>query len=85
MMIYKYPLLDLGRQELMVPPGRILCVQMQRDTPCLWAMVDTDQLQAPNIIHVVGTGQPMPSGVLEYIGTVQDGSFVWHVFRERAR
>ena len=53
------------------------------ETVCLWAMSNTDESRkVRRMIRVYGTGRPIeePLESLNYIGTVQVGPFVWHVF-----
>ena len=83
MNIWKYNLAarDMSGGAIEMPRGaRILDVQMQAGYMHAWAMVDR---QAP-IVHrrfgVYGTGHDIPDSPGDYIATVQDGSFVWHVF-----
>lgn len=45
----------------------------------LWAIVDTDQPMERRAIYVRGTGHPLPAERTRYIGTFDDGPFVWHV------
>lgn len=87
--IYKYPLLITDSQVIRMPAGaRILCCQMQTGGPakgdvCLWAEVDTDRPHVNRTILIAGTGNPFPEKLPEkrsYIGSVQDGVFVWHVY-----
>ena len=85
--ILKYPLRnDLGTNQEIEIKGtllRVLTVQLQRDIPTLWAVVDTDSIltQKLNII-TFGTGwEDDDLGAYEYISTVQDKEgFVWHYF-----
>lgn len=84
--IWKFPL-KLGSQPLKVPKGsRILTVQIQHGTLMLWALVDPQAIVPFRLdtIHVIGTGNDLPDVVekFEYIATVQEGGFVWHVFKE---
>ena len=85
--IYKYELEVTDEQIIKMPEGaKILCVQVQREIPCLWAIVDTEKKDKPEKRKIVtrGTGHPLSYGInhTEYIGTFQllDGSFVGHVF-----
>lgn len=79
--IYKYPLTLSERQYIEVPVGaHFMCTQVQRGAICLWAMVNTDQQTVHYEIALVGTGTPMPHGLWQYIGTVQQGDFVWHIY-----
>lgn len=82
--IFKYPLEVTDSQVIDMPRGaRILCVQVQRGQPCIWALVDDDVEPTRREIHMRGTGHNC-NGVdaLRYIGTFQmhDGSLVFHAF-----
>lgn len=85
--IYKYPLEITDEQEIEIPLGsRILSVQMQRDQLCLWAMVNSKVTNKTKIkILVCGTGNPIeyPPSRMEFLGTIQQQVFVWHVFALR--
>ena len=82
--VWKF-LLDLKdyanpRFELTMPrDARILTVQMQAGIPCLWAEVYPDNPVEVRRFAIVSTGCPVPPGV-SYIGTWQDGPFVWHLY-----
>ena len=76
--VWKYPIAGIGH-PVKVPCGaRFLSAQMQDGSLCVLALVDPDAPLEVRQLLVVGTGQPFPGG--EYIGTVQRGPFVWHVF-----
>jgi len=83
--IYKFPIFTDDVQKISVPKGaKILCVQNQFGTPCVWAVVDPNEKRKEDItVHTFGTGHPIenysPGG---YIGTyqLQDGGLVFHVF-----
>lgn len=49
----------------------------------VWAIVNPDAEKVTRVLKVVGTGNPMPA-VGEYIGTVETGMFVWHLFDDCA-
>lgn len=61
--------------------AKILSVQIQGDRITLWAVVDTLADEVPREINIRGTGHAL-RGVKpdSFIGTVQDGPYVWHVF-----
>ena len=87
--IFKYPLAVQDEQEIMLPAGaRVLCVQVQRGVPCLWAVVDPEIGKLSHTIHIRGTGHPV-EGIenFEYMGTFQlsGGDFIFHVFHERQK
>jgi hypothetical protein len=81
--IYKY-ILDVNREqslELSID-SEILSVQMQGGNLCLWAMVNEELPKVKRNIHIYGTGITIHEDNLQYVGTVQDGDYVWHVFIE---
>lgn len=81
--VFKYVLEMRDTQTISMPKGAIpLTVQMQRETPCLWARVDPNLADEPVEIRIAGTGHPLYS-VGAYIGTFQDGPLVFHVFYSR--
>jgi hypothetical protein len=77
--VRKYELEITDTQKVKIPLVFPLCVQMQHGKLCLWAAIDTEKEEKEYAINIRGTGHPM-EGVGEYIGTVQDDVFVWHVF-----
>lgn len=85
--IFKYRLHEEYGQNVVMPKGaEILCVQTQSDVLHLWAIVNPfeSSLEDRKIV-IVGTGNPMPdSKNLLYIGTAQQGIYVWHVFEDTA-
>ena len=83
--IWKIALAIEDSQDVRVPIGaEFLCVQVQREELCLWALVDPLAGYEKRRIYVYGTGHPIERGPLKYIWTVQmhSGSLVWHVFEE---
>lgn len=84
MRIYKYPLEITDEQHVAMPRGaRLLSVQLQRDgVCCLWALVsdDSDDVDSSRLIYIVGTGNPTDIADEPFIGTVQMGQSVWHIF-----
>jgi len=84
--IYKYPIKITDNQDVRMPKGaKILCAQMQGETPCLWAEVDSTVGLEYRSIEIFGTGHPIhvDMGIeRKYIGTVQTngGQLIWHVY-----
>lgn len=82
--IFKFPLQITDIQKIRMPKdSTILTVQVQKETPCLWALVDTDKEAEERFIQIIGTGHPVPENVIRYIGTFQaleNNWFVGHVF-----
>lgn len=80
-MIYKYPLNIEDVQHLHIHAGAtLLCVQIQGNKPCLWAIVDTTLPKERRTIEIIGTGNPIEERARLYIGTCQVGPSVWHIF-----
>lgn len=82
--IFKYsaPLREVF--ELDLPKGaKPLTVQMQAGQahPQLWVELDSDAqaLYRSARFQWVGTGRPVPCNG-NYIGTVQTGAYVWHLY-----
>lgn len=83
--IYKYELLLQDEQVVQIPhKPQILSVQIQKGIICVWALVDTTYSDVAYIFEIIGTGNPVDNFIREYLGTVQDGSMVWHVFYRRS-
>jgi hypothetical protein len=85
--IWKYPI-DISQAPLAIsmPFGaRILTLQVQHGVPCLWALVNPTATKVARPFVVVGTGHKTPRHAGEYVGTWQDGPYVWHLFEEASR
>lgn len=81
MTIWKFPLAVTDEQVIMMPEfSKPLTVQMQGKTPTLWALVNPDRKMTPRNFYTFGTGHPVSSSALAYIGTYQTGPLVFHVF-----
>lgn len=85
--IYKYLLDILKTVTHVMPEGtKTLHVGMQEGNLVLWAHTNLERLghegaKEVRTFRCYGTGQPIQDQVpTEYIGTVQDGPFVWHIF-----
>lgn len=84
--VWKFPLEVTDLQTVRMPQGAVvLCVQVQGETPALWAMVDDGARFCDRVFATYGTGNPtdhLPVDV--YIGTYQikGGALVFHVFEK---
>ena len=81
--IWKYKLEIVDEQFIEIPFGynsKLLSVAMQDERLCLWAIVEPEKDTKTAQIRIFGTGNPHYSGSLEFLGTVQEQFFVWHVF-----
>lgn len=77
--ILKYEMKGIGNTDFHIPTGgKIVSVQMQRETICLWCLCDLSKRNESRSFTIFGTGHEIPPGH-EYCGTVQSGPFVWHV------
>ena len=83
--VWKYPLPLAERQIVeMQANAKIVFVGTQGDQICIWALVDTEQVKEPRTFVIFGTGHQISTSAraLEYISTVQQSIFVWHIFEE---
>lgn len=82
--IWKFELQVTDTQSVVMPAGaNPLYVADQNGNLCLWAVVNPQKPSESRDVWVVGTGNSMPTEIElygDYIGTVQQGRFVWHVF-----
>ena len=91
--IWKYPVSLEDSFEVEMPEAAyILAVQMQGDTPQMWAIVDTNRPRKKFTFRLFGTGHPMehttawgkksriPDWLVDYRGTFQIRGLVFHLF-----
>jgi len=70
---------DYREQTILMPHGsQVVAVQEQYGQLAMWADCDTDQSMSPRKFLVIGTGFNIPVDAT-YLGTVKQGSFVWHL------
>jgi hypothetical protein len=78
--IWKYKL-DGVISSIEIPlDGKVLTVQIQNEVPHIWVLVNPENQVETRGFRVVGTGHPFDDTDSKYIGTFQDGPFVWHLF-----
>lgn len=82
--IHKFPIEIVDFQVINIPSGaKFLHVDMQNQTMCLWALVDTDAPIVERRIRVIGTGLPAGDiSIEQHIGSVLvlQGTYVFHIF-----
>jgi len=80
--IWKYPLASQNGLQLIPMPSDsvVLRFGLQDDQPYVWAEVDPESEQAMKEFVIVGTGHKLPQGLFRYIGSCEDGPFVWHLY-----
>lgn len=90
--IWKYPvafdiIFHLEQFQLVMPTGaKILKLDIQRNEPQLWVVVNPENEVETRRFRVLGTGRPFEDlEYLEYVDSYQvnGGQFVWHVFEEK--
>lgn len=62
--------------------SNILDVQLQDGVPVFWATVDQDLPMEERRFLLLRTGEEMPEYPIHYIGTLQIGTAVYHLFEE---
>ena len=84
--VYKYPLQLVEKQEISLPDNhQILDIQLQNGVPCMWVLLDVDDLQPSKshtfYISIFGTGHKFDAKQLNFIKTLQFNSgLVFHFF-----
>ena len=81
--IHKYQFEIADKVLIKMPEGaRVLSVQVQNDTPTIWAMVVTESKPVMREFRVYGTGNAVDTFAINgtYLGTIQHIGFVWHIF-----
>lgn len=71
--------------KIQVPKnGKVLTVQVQRNQPCLWILVDPNAKKEVRKFVTYGTGHEIKYENGKYIGTFQidNDNLVFHVFEE---
>jgi len=82
--IWKFELKSEDEQVIHMPDNaKILCVDTQKGTPCLWALVEANIPSRDFAILTFRAGHDVDlDNEFKYVGTYQlfDGNFVEHVF-----
>jgi len=83
--IYKYQLDLVPMQTIKAALVKApLNLGWQHNRVAMWALIDDALPLEDRQIAMVGTGHPLPEGVAHglwhYIGTVDEGAFIWHFF-----
>lgn len=83
--IHKYKIEEITDLfEIEMPRGaKVLTVQLQQGTPCIWAQVDPKQPMDKRQFRLAGTGHPLDESTRrEYIGSFQmsNETLIFHLF-----
>lgn len=82
MQIWKYELPRPSSNELTyyIPEeAQILDYQIQNGAFVFWALVYPDRTPTQRWFYHIGTDWDIPCTDVEYIGTVQEGKYTWHL------
>lgn len=82
--IYKYPLKITDHQFIETyEDAFVLSVKVVNGKPYIWIAVDTEKPKANIEIGIYGTGNPIPLEVcnMDFIDTIINKPFVWHIFK----
>lgn len=60
----------------------MLSLQTQYGNPTLWALVDPSAATRAYQIFCYGTGHDVPDRPMQFLGTIQTGTLIWHFFKE---
>ena len=83
--IWKYEFPVKTKFTIEVPEyAKVLSVQTQNGKPCIWVMVDDKYIEklVEREFYVIPTGVPFDDKEISYIGTYQQGAFVYHLFEK---
>lgn len=84
MKVFKYQIpVEASFSVEMPEEAQILCVQLQNDEPCIWAVVDPAKPIVRRLFYIRGTGHRIAEAAeAEYVGTFQyeGGTLVFHLF-----
>jgi hypothetical protein len=83
MEIWKFKLMITDEQLVKMPSkSEIMDIQMQENSPVMWALCDPDTEDIDVQINLYGTGFDVHNSDIEheYLATVQSGAMVWHFF-----
>ena len=82
--IWKFELDARDIQRIEMPAhSEILCIQVQNEKPCIWALVEPQNEKVKRTFETFGTGHNISADTIRnYIGTfqIENGSLVFHCF-----
>jgi hypothetical protein len=80
--VWKTRVAIMDRQKVAVPAGaRPVFVAIDpQGVPSIWWEVNSEVSLVDRHIWICGTGNPVPFGTADHIGSFVHGQFVWHVY-----
>ena len=86
--VWKFPFQAADHQDIEMPQGaKILHIDVQGDTPCLWALVDPSRPREKRHFRLAGTGHPIEEDTGIHVGSfmMMGGVLVFHLFDQTVR
>jgi hypothetical protein len=78
--VHKYPV-RFCQSRISMPEGaEIIRFSAQRNELCIWAVVDTTKPEKNRHFEVVGTGHEIGFEYNKYVGSCDQGPYIWHLF-----
>jgi hypothetical protein len=75
---------DSGDMVTLPIDAKVLSTGMQPDGLYVWALVDTSGKYHRDVkFFIIPTGHTPPSEDTDFVGTILDGFYVWHIFVEK--
>lgn len=66
--------------------ARVLHCDTQENCLHVWALIDPAETEVDNYeVQVIGTGHTFNPNGWDYISTVLQGSFVWHIWFKKSK
>lgn len=80
--IWKFPLVLQSEQEILLPQEHkfIHAGLDPEGALCVWAEVQPNTEKGPRIISLRGTGHRLTGKEGPHIGSILQGSFIWHIY-----
>lgn len=76
--VYKYQITRVGKIKLPVGAS-VVHTDKQNGDIFIWCLVDTEAPTEEREFVVMGTGWDLGDEPFQYIGTIMDNGYVWHV------
>lgn len=80
--IHKFELFRVDSQSVYMPDGaEVISAGLDpQGRLSIWAAVDTSSNMVARCFYVFGTGNPIIQAPMEFVATVVENEFVWHIF-----
>jgi len=81
--VFKYQLKFEDYIQIEVPNDyKILSASIQHGIPCIWILVDPNNISVTLNLRMAGTGHPISDEIVRFIDTIEldNGSLIFHIF-----